>query len=289
MFNFLEFVNGNPTFKQFNVNELLFTAYNCPIEESPLDYWTQKNYFCYTIKGNLRWKTHNSEYYVSEGDALFLKKGAHRVYKILDDSEFCALLIFMPDEFIKSTLEAHTPKMHNGYNIVPTDGVIPLELNEVLSAYFFSVLNYFSQDTPPLKELLEIKFKELIMSILSGGKNSLLCHYFHEVCHDQKRSIKSIMEDNFAFNLKLAEYAKLCSRSLATFKRDFVKIYHTTPGRWLKVKRLEYAKFLLETTDMNINEITLESGFENTSHFVKSFKETYQYPPLHYKKLLEVN
>ena len=286
MFNFFEFVNGNPTFKQFNVDELLFTAYDCIIEESPLDYWTQKNYFVYTLRGHLKWKTPSDEYMIGVGDSAFIKKGAHRVYKLLDD-EYCALLIFMPDEFIKSVIRTHIPEIQNGYNCPATDSIIPLELDDSLSTYFISVLNYFSQPSPPSKSLLKIRFEELIVNIMTSKRSPLLTHYFKELCCDQKRSIKTIMEDNFTYNLKLAEYAKLCGRSIAAFKRDFVKIYDTTPGRWLKAKRLEYGKFLLEITDMNINQITLESGFENTSHFIKAFKEKYQHSPLHYKKLLE--
>jgi AraC-like DNA-binding protein len=288
MFKFYEFVNGNPTFKQFNVDELLFTAYDCIIEESPLDYWTQKNYFVYTIRGHLKWKTPSAEYTIGVGEGAFVKKGAHRVYKLLDD-DYCALLIFIPDEFIKSVIRKHLPKMRSEQNGLATDSLIPLELDEMLSTYFVSVLNYFGQSTPPAKSLLKIRFEELIINILTTQSNPFLTHYFKELCCDQKRSIKAVMEANFFYNLKLDEYANLCGRSVAAFKRDFAKTYDTTPGRWLKTKRLKYGKFLLETTDMNINEITLESGFENTSHFVKSFKEKFGHPPLHYKKLLELN
>ncbi len=87
------------------------------------------------------------------------------------------------------------------------------------------------------------------------------------------------------YNLTLEEYAKLCGRSLASFKRDFEKIYQTTPGKWLKEKRLAHAKFLLETTDLNISEIVMEAGFENTSHFARIFKNQYGHPPLKFRKL----
>ena len=39
---------------------------------------------------------------------FFLKKGAHRVYKILN-GDFCALLIFVPDEFIASVMKNDIP------------------------------------------------------------------------------------------------------------------------------------------------------------------------------------
>ena len=285
MLNFHDFVNKSTMFRQFKVDELLYTAYDCPIEDERLDYWTHKNYFFYVIRGSLKWKTAKDDYLIRVGDAVFVKKGTHTAYKV-DDGDLCGLLIFVPDEFIKSVVQRHVPTLRYGGITKDTDSIIPLEVDKTLSNYFFTVLNYFSEHVRPSKSLLRIKFEELVIYILTGSKNRLLTHYFEEICCNHKQSFKAIMEDNFACNLKLAEYARLCNRSLATFRRDFAKIYNTSPGRWLKNRRLSHAKFLLETSDMSINEITLESGFENTSHFIKSFKEKYGQPPLHLKKLL---
>jgi len=98
-----------------------------------------------------------------------------------------------------------------------------------------------------------------------------------------KIDIEKVIHDNFQYNLKIEAFAKLCGRSLSTFKRDFKNIFHTTPSKWLKNKRLEYAKSLLHKSDLNINQICYESGFINCSHFVKSFKDKYKSPPYQYK------
>ncbi|WP_298237590.1 AraC family transcriptional regulator [uncultured Algibacter sp.] len=286
MIHFYEFVENNPLFRQFSVSDVLFTAYDCPIEGSPVDYWVNKNYFCYVFVGGGRWKTPNEEYVLKAGDAAFLKKGAHRVYKILN-GDFCALLIFVPDEFIASVMKNDCSINIDTDKIQDTDSVIPLSLDQTLTDYFKTLLNYFSLSKPPSKSLLKIKFKELIINIVTGGLNSKATNYFKETCFDGKKSLKPIMEEHYLFNLKLKEFAKLSGRSLATFNRDFLKLYKTTPGKWLKKKRLEYGRFLLETTDLNINEIALDIGFENTSHFIKSFKEYYNNPPLKFKNRLK--
>ncbi len=56
------------------------------------------------------------------------------------------------------------------------------------------------------------------------------------------------MELNFFSNLSLTEFARLSARSLSAFKKEFTRIYNTTPGKWLMEKRLEYSYYLLETT-----------------------------------------
>jgi AraC-like DNA-binding protein len=83
--------------------------------------------------------------------------------------------------------------------------------------------------------------------------------------------------------MSLEEYARLCGRSLSTFKNDFSDLFKTSPGKWLIEKRLEYGKFLLETTDKSISEIAFESGFKNQSHFTRSFKESYDNSPLKFR------
>lgn len=99
-----------------------------------------------------------------------------------------------------------------------------------------------------------------------------------------KRVLENTMLNNFQYNLKIEEFAKLSGRSLSKFKRDFKDVYNTTPSRWLKAKRLEYAQILLQKGELNINQICLESGFKNCSHFIQSFKERYDQTPQQIKK-----
>lgn len=283
MLNIYDFVNENRASRKFRVDELLFLDYDCPVDDERLETWTHINFFFYMLRGNLKWKTPEREYAVKTGEAVFIKKGAQLAFKELNH-HFCALLFFVPDEFIRKVIQIHLPSYQSSPGKTLPDSVIPLEIDDTLSLYFKSVLHYFSQKKPPFKSLLKIKFEELILHLLTSNKNHALTLYFNEICQTRRRSVKAIMENNFMFNLKLNDYAKLCDRSLATFKRDFTKIYHCSPGKWQKLKRLEHAKFLLETTDMNINEIAQDSGFENTSHFIRSFKLNYNSPPFQFRK-----
>ncbi|MHA4739958.1 helix-turn-helix domain-containing protein [Dyadobacter sp. MSC1_007] len=106
---------------------------------------------------------------------------------------------------------------------------------------------------------------------------------FHTADHE-KTSLRDVMENNYLHNMSLKEYARIANRSLATFKREFKTLFDTTPGKWLIAKRLDYALLMLYKTRKNINEITFESGFENTSHFSRVFKERFGTSPLNYRK-----
>ena len=98
-----------------------------------------------------------------------------------------------------------------------------------------------------------------------------------------KIDIEKTMLDNFQYNLKIEDFAKLCGRSLSVFKIDFNNHFKTTPFKWVKTKRLEYAKQLLMESDLNVNQVCFESGFMNNSHFIKSFKEKFELTPHQFK------
>jgi hypothetical protein len=56
-----------------------------------------------------------------------------------------------------------------------------------------------------------------------------------------KIDLEAFMNKNFHFNVDLNRFAYLTGRSLATFKRDFEKIFGTSPNRWLQQRRLREA------------------------------------------------
>lgn len=124
------------------------------------------------------------------------------------------------------------------------------------------------------------EIEEFITGIrpIRNVKQSIKTKYF-------KIDIEKTMLDNFQYNLKIEDFAKLCGRSLSVFKRDFNNHFNTTPYKWLKAKRLEYAKKLLIESELNVNQICYESGFKNNSHFIQSFKEKFELPPLQFKDI----
>ncbi len=280
----LDFVHNNSLFKQFKVDDLLLVEYKCVVDETKLKIWSEHNYFIYVVSGKKIWHTIHSKYEVFSGQAIFVKKGANIVHQFFDKN-FCSLIIFMPDNFISDVIKnCDTPLSFLGKRRKPSDSIIPLQPNPILNLYFQSVFAFFKNEASPPPSLLKLKFKELILTIISSGGNDLLSAYLLSLCEENKTSIREIMERNFIYNMKLEEFARLSGRSLTSFKRDFIATFKTTPGKWLAQKKLEHARHLLETTDKNVNELTFESGFENSSHFIRKFRQVYQTTPLKYRK-----
>jgi AraC family transcriptional regulator, exoenzyme S synthesis regulatory protein ExsA len=269
-------------FRKMKADDLLFAEYKCLVEEERGEVWSHANYFAYGLSGKKVWQTINGKYLVQRGKLLFIKKGANPVYQYFKE-EFLALFIFIPDDFIKNVIEKHKPDFPKARSDIKSDSIIPIKTDEILDSYFHSLLTYFAKDKSISKSLLKLKIEELLANLIADQNNQLLINCLKEIYESNKISIKEIMEDNYCNNLALEEYAKLCARSLSTFKRDFVRIYNTTPGKWLTEKRLSHSKYLMQNTNKNIDEIIIDSGFNNRSHFIKAFKNRYGTTPLKFK------
>lgn len=143
-----------------------------------------------------------------------------------------------------------------------------IEKDELLESYNYSIQSYLSLSQKPNERLMLLKFEELLLSLFSNKKHQALTDYFISLCQDQEDHMSSIMEENFAYNLKLEDYALLCHMSLSTFKNSFKRYYHTTPAAWLQQKKLELAYYKVLNSNLTISRISLECGFEDTSHFI---------------------
>lgn len=282
MINYYELLVNNPEyFKQFSVKDLLFLNYDCPVTVKKIAKWSEHNYIFYVISGKKTFHTIENSVTLTAGSIAFVKKGACIIEQFYEEA-FCIVAFIMPDSFIRSFLKDYAPG--KAPVAVETLPVISIQGDEMIKSFYQSIVPYFvSADNVP-EELLELKFRELLLHILHNPANEELHHYFLSIKGQEATSIREIMETNFPYNLSIEAYAKLTNRSVSSFKRDFQSIYKTTPGRWLIEKKLTHAKKLLVQSEDSIANVAFESGFENTAHFSRLFKQKTGFTPMEYRK-----
>jgi len=292
MLNVYELLISHPEhFKQLKVKDLLFVHYHCPQDNDKVDIYTNYNFITYTISGERVIIRPGKTFSLTEGKCVFVKKGAYSQQRF-QEADWCVLVFFMPDSYLQNFIKEYRTKLPlKNITQQPQDVVLEINVNDTTKAFFYSMLPYLTQQTPPSEELLELKFRELIFNILSNPANASLLSYICSISDCSKPPLHEIMEANYMFNLSLEEFSKIAHRSLASFKREFAELFGITPGRWLAQKRLQYAQMLLQTSEKNINEIAYQSGFENNTHFSRVFKEKFGVAPLQYRKrnLVQVN
>ena len=283
MLNLYEDIRSKNHYNKFEIGGLLFAEYKCPLEEKFVDIWTHTDYLVHVVTGKKTWHTTDGSFPAEAGQTLYFKKGAAIVEQFFNE-EFCLLLFFIPDDFIKNVVVEYAADLYKPHNTInATQSTIRVENDAALTIFFNSMMSYFSKVEKPSEALLKLKLKELILNILVSPKNPAISNYFCEVAERKTPSLSEIMELNFRYNLSLDNYAELCNRSLSSFKRDFQKIYNETPGRWLLNKRLDYSALLLKNDNKNISQVVFECGFEDLSHFSRAFKARFGVSPSSYR------
>jgi len=284
--NLYEAVRANPGINKLEIGDFLFAEYTCGVGDERIGIWAPTDYLVNVITGKKTWYTSDGVWAANRGETLFFKKGAATINQHFE-VDFCLLMFFIPDHLVRATVREIAGSLPPvPPNVASIQSAVRVENDTALSAFFQSMHTYFSGTEKPSEPLLRLKLKELIVSILTSGRNPVLAAYFRAMADSEAPPIPEIMEANFRFNLSLDEYAKLCHRSLSSFKRDFQACFEEPPGKWLLRKRLDYSAALLRTSRRNVTEIAFDSGFEDVSHFSRVFKDRFDVSPVTYREKL---
>lgn len=132
-------------------------------------------------------------------------------------------------------------------------------------------------------ELGHLKLCELVHLILSHP-SCCVSRPISIALGDTKNTIQEVMRNNIFTEATLTELAALCGMSLSMFKNEFRLNFHSSPHKWLTEKRLTHARLQLITTNRSVADIAHECRFNNSSHFIKLFKERFHTTPYAYRK-----
>ncbi|MDT0540830.1 MULTISPECIES: AraC family transcriptional regulator [Croceitalea] len=105
--------------------------------------------------------------------------------------------------------------------------------------------------------------------------------------NDRINIVFNFVKTNFKEDISLDEIADLVSMTVPSFCRYFKKITNKTFVQFVNEYRLVHASKLLAEQNMSITEVCFESGFNNFSHFNKSFKTFTGQNPSEYRNQLK--
>jgi AraC-like DNA-binding protein len=282
--NAYEYFKNNPKFNKLVGNDFIFVEYKCPLNIEEYQLWIENHLITYVISGKKDWITSKKTHHLIAGDSLFVRKGVYTTRQYLE-SDYCVMLFFINDKFIKRFITENPSFKRELNHKIEHNQIFDITTNNVFRTLIESIFHYLKQGDEIPKELVEIKFKELLFNIVLNSSNKDLLSFFNSLEENTKMNIENIMTENFQYDLKTVDFAKLCGKSLSSFKRDFKECFNTTPNRWLINKRLEHSKMLLLGTSLTVSEIGYECGFKNNSHFIQAFKKKVNVTPNKFRVL----
>lgn len=230
---------------------------------------------CYMISGNLKVRDAGENKIFSAGDIIFFRKNflAKFIKEPAEKGAFKAITVMLDRKTLLEFSRQYDVAYEQPYLI---DGaVLQLDNNILLENFYRTLIPYFDSALPD--RLMNLKKYEILMLLLQVSP--VLKNVLFDFNQPGKIDLEAFMQQNFRFNVELKKLAFLTGRSLTTFKRDFDKIFHTTPNRWIQRRRLEEALYLIRDKGRRPSDVYHEVGFESISHFSYSFKQLFGYNP----------
>lgn len=280
--DFFEFMRTSIHTNYIEVDECLLVNYRC-WETGSDKVWFKECHLVFILSGEKKWEFSGEIYEARQGDVVFVKQGSGVVHHS-SSSEFCALIIFIPHQYISRFIINNNVSKRGSGEEVNASPLIKLDNSLVLESYGNSILTYLAEPQIDAQSLAQVKLIELLHYIFSSQKLQGVASYLVSSTQDERYHLQSIMEGNYMQSLRLEDYAEMSNMSLSTFKRKFKEVYNVSPGTWLMERRLELARKLLTSTHMTVHEVSEASGFNSTSYFVKTFKKIFKHTPLQFRK-----
>jgi len=232
--------------------------------------------FGYLISGTSENQIGEEKYVFNPGDFRFFRRNQLTKYTKFPpkDGVYKSITIVLDQETLRSISEEYnlTAQHH-----VQAPKAILFEPNSLFQNYFDSISPYLENANGFNSMLTNLKVKEAAMILLHT--NPGLSNILFDFSEPGKIDLEAYMNKHYKFNVDIGRFAYLTGRSLATFKRDFLKIFKTSPNRWIQQKRLEDAHYLIKEKGWKSTEVYLEVGFKDLSHFSFAFKKAYGIAP----------
>lgn len=107
------------------------------------------------------------------------------------------------------------------------------------------------------------------------------CSYFRT--NDSYAQAKKYIDENYANIKTVDDVCRSMYISRYYLSHLFKEYSGMSPLKYIIIKRIEYAKELLRTTDLPISEIALKTGYVELNSFIKIFKKVENMTPYAYR------
>lgn len=199
----------------------------------------------------------------------------------------------------KQFLEQYLPETHSG-----KDYFHDLLADDSDPKRFFRIDYYNLAIADSINQLLANEYEGVVEKVFIHAKVSeVLALKIHQLQEEKKQGtwytlLKSQEVELVvrARNIHAAELqnpptisqlAKRLGTNENKLKRNFKQVYNKTLNESLTEERLNYAKLLLAAQELNIQQISLEVGYKNPSHFTRLFKQRFGMLPRDFLKTLK--
>jgi AraC family transcriptional regulator, exoenzyme S synthesis regulatory protein ExsA len=233
------------------------------------------------INGTKKLQTAKGIEVFGQDDLIIYTPGNYLSYQNIDtdtDQPYRSLMIFFDSHAVDDLMrqfrdkDTTTQRAGDGYDYISLRG------DSYVSVFARSILDLLASEYAFTDALQQVKLLELVVYLKGIFGNIFKEDQLHSKELSDKQ-LKRVIEDHHHANLSLGEFAFMCNMSLATFKRSFVRIYGTSPGKWMRDKKLLWAEEQIRDFQRLPKEVYREAGYEDYSSFSYAFKQKFGVSP----------
>jgi AraC-like DNA-binding protein len=243
--------------------------------------------FIYFSEGDTTVTSATERVEIHPNDAVLLKCGTYfsELMRHRSGNRFEILVFHLYPDMLRNIYKNELPSIIER----PKDRTLADKLvsSGIIKKFIDGLQFYFENPDLVNAELLSLKIKELILLLLQSKNAESIAVLFSDLFSVRNVQIQEIVNNHLFSPLSINDLAELANLSVSTFTRSFQKLYERTPASYIKEKRLEKAKQLLQVSSQTISEIALETGFIDVPHFSRSFKSLYQITPSQYRRSIQ--
>jgi len=220
---------------------------------------------------------------VKQKDAVLLKCGAYFIDWISsnDSEEVEVIAIHLPAGLLKELYKNEVPEILTVKR--RESDIRPVVKDDVLNRFVEGLEFYFENPQLINNDSLALKIKELILLLLQSTRSESIRQLFSSIFTPASITLTDVTNRHLYSNLSIEEISRLAGLSLSSFKREFQKHFHQSPGQYLQAKKIERAQQLLETSELTVSEVAYEVGYNDPSYFSRVFKTRTGHSPHHFQ------
>jgi len=284
---------------QHHPENLIHYPFHCNIQHThhthvlARAHWHYYIEILFMIDGRARAVLGGKEFNFCTGDMVLINgREVHAVFAELDDSVKYIVLKFDPAILYTTDRTLFESKY-----------VLPFTVNIAKNQKIFAADELKGSPVPDLIQWIHDEFEqkkygfELAIRTYIGSIFLWVLRTWHKngIHIDANSTLKEndilrlqkvfdYLDENYKYEITVESVASMLNMSYSYFSRYFKSLIGKTFSEYLNYVRITEAEKMLLTTDLNITEVALESGFSNSSYFIQQFKHIKGMSPKKFKK-----
>ncbi len=230
-----------------------------------------------------------------QGDYVYMSPGVLNVNAFpprkdyyYPGSEYCGIEIFFDMDILRHNMPDALEDFGIDYQLLEEYNNRINVIANVTSTVLAEEQKLYNMLCDEKVPVIDIRFAalSLMYHIIHGGANRMENSVI--VSKGQRRIVtqaEALLTEDLKKRYTIDNLAGQYGISVSAFKKYFFAVYGKTVSHYMREKRVEKAKELLEHTDMSIGEIALECGYEHQGKFGTVFRETTGEAPFEYRRL----